>query len=489
MVLGHVPSEIVQMSEGLVCVISVKKRNEDEQRLNPQQLRLTSMGMFFGWGKRSKNLIECPLCEEENHTEEMACKRCGYQLGRTGNQQIDRNIQGQASDLFSALMDEAEEEVSEGPTVDWTQSTFTMDDVTIEVSQYDDDHKVELSTAPSFATQFEDMPTEAKTVLPSNIESHVKGEDLQGDADEGKQLPANGASQDDDLPMVEAIPDDDLPMVEAIPDDDLPMVEAIPDDGLSVVFDSPEHAEGEVRHGDEEEIVDSGGDPVPSMGEDELLSLTNAELRSMLSNLGAPTRGNKKALVERLLYIEADLKEEESYGREPEEVFIEDNHEEESNGTEEAVENETEAEIAPPHPPSIPDILNMDATKAKKNKQDVDHVTNLLEIDGVLDAPSESLDKRSYWPWVQTMPWIERDIAIKLKQAMEEARAKRMSKARGLLDEAGPHLGERTRLLFPVCRLLQALGRGDEVPSIISGAEEMHPSDPAVADARYRLGV
>ena len=87
------------------------------------------------------------------------------------------------------------------------------------------------------------------------------------------------------------------------------------------------------------------------------------------------------------------------------------------------------------------------------------------------------------------MPWIERDIAIKLKQAMEEAREKRMSKARDLLDEAGPHLGERTRLLFPVCRLLQALGRGDEVPSIVAGAEEMHPSDPAVADARYRLGV
>ena len=37
------------------------------------------------------------------------------------------------------------------------------------------------------------------------------------------------------------------------------------------------------------------------------------------------------------------------------------------------------------------------------------------------------------------MPWIERDIAIKLKQAMEEAREKNMNKARDLLDEAGPH--------------------------------------------------
>ena len=397
----------------------------------------------------------------------MTCKRCGYQLGRAGNQQIDQNVQGQASDLFTALMDEAEEEVSEGPTVDWSQSTFTMDDVTIEVSQYDDEHEVELSTAPSFATQFEDMPDEAKTVLPSNVESHVKKEGLQNTTDEGEESPP-----------AENAPDEDLPLAEAVPDEDLPMVS----ESLDLV--SEEEEVGAV-----EEIEDSGGDPVPSMGEDELLSLTNAELRSMLSNLGAPTRGNKKALVERLLAIDTDVMEEESYEGEAEEVSIDDGHAGEMGDDEEAVSDDGETEILPPQPPLIPDIPNVDVSDAQKSEEDIERVSSLPEIDDVLDAPSETLEKSSYWPWVQTMPWIERDIAIKLKQAMEEAREKRMSKARDLLDEAGPHLGERTRLLFPVCRLLQALGRGDEVPGIVAGAEEMHPSDPAVADARYRLGV
>ena len=196
--------------------------------------------MFFGWGKRSKNLVECPLCQQSNNAEEMTCKRCGYQLGRSGNQQIDQDVQGQASDLFTALMNEAEEEVSEGPTVDWRQSTFTMDDVTIEVSQYDDDHEVELSTAPSFATQFEDMPDEARTVLPSDVESHVKGEGLQGGADEYEELPAVEAAPDDDFPLAEAVPDEDLPMVEAVPDEDLPMVEAVPDEDLPMISESLE---------------------------------------------------------------------------------------------------------------------------------------------------------------------------------------------------------------------------------------------------------
>ena len=432
--------------------------------------------MFFGWGRRSKNLIECPLCQQSNNAEEMTCKRCGYQLGRSGNQQIDQDVQGQASDLFTALMDEAEEEVSEGPTVDWSQSTFTMDDVTIEVSQYDDDHQVELSTVPSFATRFEDMPDEAKTVLPSNVESHVKGEDLQDDTEEYEELPAIEVAADEGFPLAEAVPDEDLPMVEAVPDEDLPMVsESLEDTGKEDAVDVVQ------------EIEVGGGDPVPSMDEDELLSLTNAELRSMLSNLGAPTRGNKKALVERLLAVDTDVIEEESY--EEEGGSIEDGSDEEAEDDGEVISSEMEADILPAQPPLIPDIPNVGALDSEKSEDDDEYVSNLPEIDAVLDTPSESLEKSSYWPWAQKMPWTERDIAIKLKQAMEEAREKRMNKARDLLDETGPHLGERTRLLFPVCRLLQALGRGDEVPSIIAGAEEMHTSDPAVADARYRLGV
>ena len=432
--------------------------------------------MFFGWGRRSKNLIECPLCQQSNNAEEMTCKRCGYQLGRSGNQQIDQDVQGQASDLFTALMDEAEEEVSEGPTVDWSQSTFTMDDVTIEVSQYDDDHQVELSTVPSFATRFEDMPDEAKTVLPSNVESLVKGEDLQDDTEEYEELPAIEVAADEGFPLAEAVPDEDLPMVEAVPDEDLPMVsESLEDTGKEDAVDVVQ------------EIEVGGGDPVPSMDEDELLSLTNAELRSMLSNLGAPTRGNKKALVERLLAVDTDVIEEESY--EEEGGSIEDGSDEEAEDDGEVISSEMEADILPAQPPLIPDIPNVGALDSEKSEDDDEYVSNLPEIDAVLDTPSESLEKSSYWPWAQKMPWTERDIAIKLKQAMEEAREKRMNKARDLLDETGPHLGERTRLLFPVCRLLQALGRGDEVPSIIAGAEEMHTSDPAVADARYRLGV
>ena len=45
-----------------------------------------------------------------------------------------------------------------------------MDDVTIEVSQYNDEGDVSLSSTPKFASQFEDMPEDAKNILPSKID-------------------------------------------------------------------------------------------------------------------------------------------------------------------------------------------------------------------------------------------------------------------------------------------------------------------------------
>ena len=104
---------------------------------------------------------------------------------------------------------------------------------------------------------------------------------------------------DDDLPLAEAIADDDLPLAEAIADDDLPLAEAIDEVDFSQA--QSEKLEQENVNDFTEIPLEDEPDPIPNMDEEELLSLTNAELRSMLSSLGASTDGNKKELVERFL--------------------------------------------------------------------------------------------------------------------------------------------------------------------------------------------
>ena len=474
--------------------------------------------MFFGRGKRSKAKVKCPLCEQLNDESLSDCLRCGYKLGKDGSQQQGAYVEQQANDIFSALMEDEEEEDLEGPMVDWSQTTFTMDDVTIEVSQYNDEGDVSLSSTPKFASQFEDMPEDAKNILPSKIDSEKRENSVtdatqpvsEGDEDllvieaseddivleeevevtssevDGLPLAEVEADEplDDDLPLAEAIADDDLPLAEAIADDDLPLAEAIDEVDFSQA--QSEKLEQENVSGFTEIPLEDEPDPIPNMDEEELLSLTNAELRSMLSSLGASTDGNKKELVERFL----NTKLPHDGGETPDidggpaiESLTDIGTRVDSSQTPDA--SDVRQRISPPKIPEI-DSISDTAIESESESQ---NESIMMTVDGFLNQDIERVQRPSYWPWAQQMPWIERDIAVKLKQAMGEAKEKRMGRARELLDEAGPHLGERTRLLFPVCRLLQALGRGDEVPKIIDGAEKLHPSDPAVADARYRLGV
>lgn len=474
--------------------------------------------MFFGRGRRSKAKVKCPLCEQLNDEGLSDCLRCGYKLGKDGSQQQGGYVEQQASDLFSALMEDDEEEDLEGPMVDWSQTTFTMDDVTIEVSQYNDEGDVSLSSTPKFASQFEDMPEDAKNILPSKIDSEKR----ENNAVDARQLDPEGedglldtepkedetvleeevgvaSSEVDDPPLAEAVADEDMPLAEVESeeplDDDLPLAEAVADEDLPLAeaFDEVDFSPAQLEKLENEKVnhltevpLNVEPDPIPNMDEEELLSLTNAELRSMLASLGASTDGNKKELVERFLDAKVP------HGEAPTADIEVGSTIESSTDTDIGFDSSQTlggSDVQPRNsPPIIPEI-NLIPDSAMESESERREESIMKTVDGFLNHDIEQAQRPSYWPWAQQMPWIERDIAVKLKQAMGEAKEKRMGRARELLDEAGPHLGERTRLLFPVCRLLQALGRGDEVPKIIDGAEKLHPSDPAVADARYRLGV
>ena len=463
--------------------------------------------MFFGRGKRSKAKVACPLCEQQNDEGHTDCIRCGYKLGRSGNHQQGSYVEQQTSDIFSALMEEDEEEL-ESPMVDWSQTTFTMDDVTIEVSQYNDDGEVSLSSTPKFASKYDEMPDDAKNIIPSNFNHGTKEtgviEELESEGNLQKSeeevveggpplVEVNEEEEDEeldtseeeaveeDLPLVEVHEEEaieeDLPLVGAIPDEDLPLVGAVPDYSESIT--QVEHGKDGPNDTENELLKRTELDPTPDMEEEELHSLTSAELRSMLSSVGASTIGDKTELVKRFLEStehSIDTGSEESQ-------VIEEDAEVNTEKTRFSQNNSLGAK-----PPLIPEIISNPSQKIESlNEEEGNSTMDIVDV--YLEKSQATMTRSSYWPWPQEMPWIEKEIAVKLRQSLGEAKEKRMGRARELLDEVGPHLGDRTRLLFPVCRLLQALGRGDEVPSIIEGAEGRHPSDPAVTDARDRLGV
>ena len=100
--------------------------------------------------KKEDEGIECPLCQQKNPLEADICSRCSYQLQKATHQQETTVDDGEASDLFDELLGDFEEDEEE-EVVDWSKTTFTMDDVTIDVKQYGKDDSVVTKQKPSFA--------------------------------------------------------------------------------------------------------------------------------------------------------------------------------------------------------------------------------------------------------------------------------------------------------------------------------------------------
>jgi hypothetical protein len=123
---------------------------------------------------------------------------------------------------------------------------------------------------------------------------------------------------------------------------------------------------------------------------------------------------------------------------------------------------------SPPRIPRIPKIPTM---------------PHIAQANEALDMPVNN----GFWPWPQQEEWPNREVALKIKEAMEEAKRKNVAQVMVLLDEVGPHLGDRTKLLYPIGALLQRVGRASAVDRMIAAAVEAEPDDKHVQTAKAKL--
>jgi len=140
-------------------------------------------------------------------------------------------------------------------------------------------------------------------------------------------------------------------------------------------------------------------------------------------------------------------------------------------GREEIPLAEANAVMGKPTPPNIPKIPK------------IPKMPHIAEANDALESP----ENNGYWPWPQQDEWSNRDVAMKIKEAMEAAKRKDVAQVTVLLDEVGPHLGERTKLLYPIGALLQRIGRASAVDRMIQAAVEAQPKDPHVKMAKSKL--
>jgi len=393
---------------------------------------------FKSWRKREDEGAECPLCQQRNHEDAESCSRCSYQLQKPSHQQdasVDDKI---ATDLFDELLEEIDEG-DDGEIIDWSNVAFSMDDVTLDVKQYGKDDSVVTKQKPSFALT--DMPDPSDT---EEEEYELKPEDapvfvtkFEVPEAEVKPLEVIEAQQIELIQPTAEAPEN----VEIISASEVPDTNEVTPESVSEPESEPE--------------------PEPELEEPNLSDFTVDQLKVMASERGLSGYSKlKKSEIITLLETEP----------EPE------------------VESEPEVKIpppptdlpAPPTPPTLPPPPEVEEDQEPMPIPPPPIIPSIPKIPEPTETPN-------YWPWSQQEKWSDRKVAGQVKAAMEAARLRDIAQATVIIDEVGPHLGDRSKLIYPIGALLQRIGRGKAVDNLLTSSLTALPNDPNVATAKAKL--
>ena len=340
------------------------------------------------------NTIKCPLCREKNPKDSEICSRCSYQLKMASHEQANNIDREEATELFDELLSDFEEDEEED-IVDWSRTTFTMDDVTIDVQQYGSDDSVVTKQKPSFSFTV-DKP-------------------------------------------------------EPIEEEEYEDYELTPDDAPEFVtkFEIPEAEE----EGPEEIPLQQVDLIKPTSESSEVVEIVSAE--------EIPETG--------------EVEKEETVPEPNQDIVVD----------KDLSEN---PEVLPSPPTDLPPLREVEIDPPiVDDDQEPMPIPPPPDLSMIDSRPVSDSRIENIWPWAQQEEWSGRDVAQKVKSAMEAAKSKNIAQATVILDEVGPHLGDRTRLVYPIGALLQRMGRAQAVDKLLEAALRVYPEDDAVLNAKTKL--
>jgi len=384
---------------------------------------------FKSWRNREQKGVECPLCQQHNHEDAENCSRCSYQLQKASHQQKVTVDDKTATDLFDELLEETEEDDG-GETIDWSNAAFKMDDVTIDVKQYGKDDAVVTKQNPSFAFTA-DLPD------PNDAE------------EEEYEL------KPEDAP--EFVTKFEVPEIESEP---LEVIEAQQIELIQPTAEAPEEVEvisasevPETNGSAPEFVSEPEPESEPEPTEPSLSDFTVDQLKGMASERGLSGYSKLKK-SEIITLLEADP--------EPE------------------IPPPPTDLPPPPTPPTLPTPPEVEEDQEPMPIPPPPVIPSIPKIPEPSEIPN-------YWPWSQQEKWSDRKVAGQVKAAMEAARSRDIAQATVLIDEVGPHLGDRSKLIYPIGALLQRIGRGKTVDNMLASALRALPNDPSVGTAKAKL--
>ncbi|HII49421.1 MAG TPA: hypothetical protein HA330_05985 [Candidatus Thalassarchaeaceae archaeon] len=421
---------------------------------------------MFGRRKKeeTKDGLTCPLCTLENPLSAESCSRCYYDFTVGNHQQSRSSDEKVVNSLLNELNSEVSDSEEEGIDVDWTGHTFDMSDLSVEVADYGDSEDVTVSSTVGFARQL------------------VSNEEVGSEEEEEEYI----LTSDDAPSSVEKF------VVPEGEEEDL----SIPEPTRIAIVD-PVSKEGP---GMDEDLLtadwsESDTAPVlPQNGTDEMDSIPDNLAPTSMPAMPAMPVVNPES-IETATPSEPESQdvstplpavETHPVAAPPPEAFANTNPA--SLPTLPGVPSPVQPNVQPTPQPSIPPMPTV-PTAPSPSPATTPVAVPMPNLPTVPVAPPEvvSASPPPLWPWPQAEPWDDRLLAGKVKNAMEAAKMNRKEEAVLILDEIGPHLGDRTRLMLYIGALLKSLGRSDALSSMLEIARKDYTDDEHVLAALKQL--
>ncbi len=435
--------------------------------------------MFGRWRKSKEEAgITCPLCSEVSPDGTEECPKCYHQLGKSIINQDESVSEEVSTSIFDELLAE-DEDGDDGEVVDWSKHTFEIDDVTIDVSQYEEDSEaVALSAAPNFAAIEADAPSQVPKV-PKVAEELEDGEYELSTSDAPKNVEKFVVPTSKEVETVEE-PTHQVDLVVPL----LPKgatESSTEDEPLSDPSEVPEEKQETSSEDNSQPIPTAEAEPVAEpvavpVAVEPVVVPTPTPVPTTISETPATTPPALPATPQ----VNATPAPTPTPVAKPEIPKLPSLNSAASNG---AVATKAPALPSVPTTPALPTVPSS-RPDANAFKQDAG-----LDVDA--ESPSvtpPSLDDQM-WPWPQGEPYDDLIVKRKLRQVMESVKGGDLDGAARDLDKLGPHLGDRKEILFHVGVVLKKLGREEALRRMLETARRLHPEDQHVATALTSLGM
>ena len=380
--------------------------------------------MFGRKRKKETDGQMCPLCQLVNAQDAETCTRCYYEFTIAAHRQTVSEITDEESGgLFDALMEEDEEDEEDSPLVDWTSHSFSMDDMTVEVSPYDEQGLVEVDQSVSMDHQF-DAPQQVARVKGKQEEEEE--EYVLTAADAPKNVTKFDTGDGPDLAFEEE--EYSAPVVK--------LVEMTESADIEPVQSASEIQDDDSIHGETETT------PEP---ESETQSLS--EVTPPVPSIPAvpPTPAIPAIPATPIAPAVAS----------------------------------TPAIPTSPPAPAIP------STPAAPNVPAVPAIPAVPTVPSPTSVPTPA--STGIWPWPQSDAWDDATVRKMLRDAMESAKSGDIDTSKRTLVTLGPHLGDRIDLVFHIGVLLKKFKQEEVMRTMIEAARVQHPTSPEVAKAVQHL--